>query len=200
MIDSGPFAGLAGGYGLILADPPWSFLTRSDKGKRKSPERHYDCMSIDDIKQLPVADLAGRDCVLALWSTAPHMDQALDVMKAWGFTYKTMGGWAKRSKRDTAWAFGTGYRYRNRMEPWLLGTRGSPGQLSRSITNLIVAPVREHSRKPDQMRQDLQAAFPGPYVELFSRSGGDPNWAVWGNEVGKFSPPVSQTHHCDKAA
>ena len=83
-------------YGVIYADPPWTFQTHSDKGKGRSAEAHYDCMSLADIKALPVADMAAQDCVLLLWVTDPHLRNAFDVIEAWGFAYKTVGFyWAK---------------------------------------------------------------------------------------------------------
>ena len=89
----------AGEYRLIYADPPWTFATYSRKGKGRSAEAHYDCMSLADIKALPVADWAAPDCVLLLWVTDPLLDKAMDVIRAWGFTYKTVGFcWAKLNK------------------------------------------------------------------------------------------------------
>jgi MT-A70 len=95
-----PFAGLAPrGFKVIIADPPWNFRAYSDKGLKKAPQQHYGCMDLDAIKVLPVAELAHPDgCALALWATAPMLPQAFAAMKAWGFTYKTMGAWAKQSR------------------------------------------------------------------------------------------------------
>ena len=93
----------AGEYRLIYADPPWSFATYSRKGKGRSAEAHYDCMSLADIKALPVAEWAAPDCVLLLWATDPLLDKAMDVIRAWGFTYKTVGFcWAKLNKSAPA--------------------------------------------------------------------------------------------------
>ena len=103
-----------------------------------------------------------------------------------GLTYKTAGSWAKQSKTGTKWAFGTGYCYRSAAEFFLLGTRGKPAQQVRNVRNLIVAPVREHSRKPDQMRRDLEALWPGPRCELFAREAAE-RWDAWGNEATKFN-------------
>lgn len=182
-----PFAGLSlGGYRAILADPPWTWKAYSPRGLRKSPQRHYETMTLADIKALPVADLAAPDCALTMWCTAPMLPVAVDVMAAWGFTFKSAGAWAKRSSTGAKWAFGTGYCYRSAAEFWLLGTRGHPKAQSRSVRNLIVAPVREHSRKPDQMRRDVEALWQGPYVELFAREAA-PGWDAYGNEVDRFS-------------
>ena len=147
-----PFAGLPlHSAGVVLADPAWSFVTYSPKGWRKSAHAHYPCMDLAEIRAMPVADLAGPDSVLVLWSTQVHLLHAIAVLEAWGFTFKTMGAWAKQSSSGRCWQFGTGYLLRSSAEFFLIGTRGRPPQLSRSSRNLIVAPVREHSRKPDAM-------------------------------------------------
>ncbi len=178
---------LGNGYSVILADPPWRFATFSEKGKeKKSAENHYTCMALKEIKELPVSALANKDCVLALWVTAPFLEKGFEVLNAWGFKFKTIGVWAKRSKKDASWAFGTGFIYRNAAEFWLIGTRGNPKPKSRSVRNLIVAPIREHSRKPDEMKQNIEALWDGPYLELFARER-SPNWDVWGNETDKFT-------------
>ena len=175
-----------GHYSVISADPPWSFKPYSRKNLEKMPDAHYVCMDLDWIKSLPVASLAAPDCALILWATAPLLDKAFDVMTAWGFEYKSAGAWAKQSKTGKKLAFGTGYLYRSAAEFWLLGTRGKPKSKSKSIRNLILSPVREHSRKPDQMREMIEAQFDGPYLELFSREAA-PNWDAFGNQVEKFT-------------
>jgi len=138
--------------GTIAADPPWTFATWSQAGQGKSASQHYSTMSLEAIKDLPVADLAAPDCLLLLWATQAQIDQALDVMRRWGFTFKSVGTWAKQSRSGANWAFGTGYWLRSAAEFFLIGTRGRPKSQSRSERNLIVAPVREHSRKPDRLR------------------------------------------------
>lgn len=173
-------------YAVILADPAWTFRTYSDKGLKKSPQAHYRCMPLDQIKALPVADLAAPDSVCIMWGTAPMLPEAIETMKAWSFTYKTAGAWHKRSSTGNKDAFGPGYIFRSATEFYLVGTRGKPVQKSRSIRNLIVAPVREHSRKPDEMRRNIEALWDGPYLELFSREAA-PGWDSWGDEAGRFS-------------
>jgi N6-adenosine-specific RNA methylase IME4 len=121
-----------------------------------------------------------------MWATAPMLDKAFETMACWGFKFKTAGAWAKQSSTGQKWAFGTGYCYRSAAEFWLLGSLGKPRARSRSVRNLIVAPVREHSRKPEQMRADIERLFPGPYIELFAREAA-PGWASWGNEIAKFN-------------
>lgn len=155
--------------GVVLADPPWSFITYSPKGWRKSAHAHYPCMDLDEILALPVTGLAAPDSVLVLWSTQVHVLHAFAVLDGWGFVFKTLAAWAKQSKSGQRWQFGTGYLLRSAAEFFLIGTRGRPRQLSRSSRNLIVAPVREHSRKPDEIYELIEATWPGPYVELFAR-------------------------------
>ena len=186
-------------YGAILADPPWAYAMRSDKGYEKSPEAHYQTMPLDEIKALPVLELAGPDCLLFLWSTWPHLDQALQVMQAWGFTYVTGGAWIKRTK-NWKLAFGTGYVQRSASEPYLIGKINRPELKSKSERNVIDAPrkfpgmadkieaVREaHSRKPSEMRQMIERLLPRAYkAELFAREAWEGH-DVWGNEADKFN-------------
>lgn len=172
-------------FGAILADPPWYFRNYSAKGEAKNPVSHYQCMSTADIVALPVHQLAGPDCALFMWATAPMLPDAVALMSAWGFAFKSAGAWAKQSSTGKSWAFGTGYCFRSAAEFYLLGTIGKPKVRSRSIRNLIVAPVREHSRKPDSLHRDVEALYAGPYAELFAR---EPRkgWEAWGNEKDKF--------------
>ena len=171
-------------YRTIMADPPWTFVNRSPRGMVKNAAQHYACMSTDAIATLPVGHLAAPDSLLMLWATAPTLPDAMRVMAAWGFTFKTAGAWAKRTKTDRRWQFGTGYVLRSAAEFFLVGTIGAPRINSLSERNLIVAPVREHSRKPDTARQMVERLTDGPRCELFARESA-PGWDAWGNEVGK---------------
>ncbi len=185
-----------GGYGAILADPPWRFANFSTKGEKKNPVAHYGCETVEDLQIFPVNRLAAPHCALFLWATFPMLPGALAVMNAWGFTYKSGGAWAKRSSTGKKWQFGTGYIFRSAAELLLVGTRGKPKVLNHSTRNLIatdapledliVAPVREHSRKPDDTYALVQALYAGPYVELFARSTRE-GWTAWGDEVGSFA-------------
>lgn len=172
--------------GCIIADPPWRFENYSAKGEAKNPSAHYACMSTDEIAALPVSHLAGPDCAMLMWATAPMLPDAIELMRAWGFTFKSAGAWAKQSSTGNKWAFGTGYCFRSAAEFFLLGTIGEPKVRSRSVRNLIVAPVREHSRKPEDQYEMAEALFDGPFIELFARSR-RPGWLSWGNELEKFN-------------
>jgi len=178
---------------VIYADPPWTFATYSAKGKGRSAEAHYDCLDLDAIKALPVADWAAPDCALLLWATDPLLPRALEVIEAWGFAYKTVGFyWVKLNRSADARAFserdfftGLGFWSRANPEPCLLATRGRPKRLAADVAKLIVAPRREHSRKPDAAYERIERLLPGPYLELFARTT-RPGWDSWGAEAGLF--------------
>ena len=181
-------------FSVIYADPPWTFRTWSNKGKGRSAENHYSCLSLKDIQDLPVADIAADDCALFLWATDPLLPQALDLMQKWGFTYKTIAFvWAKLNKNApaTLWTAsdfftGMGYWSRANSELCLLGTKGKPQRQSASVRRLVVAPRREHSRKPDEVADRIVTLMGDvPRVELFARTR-RPGWSVWGNETRKF--------------
>ena len=184
MITNGPFEGLIGGYSLICADPPWSFKNFSSKGHAKGAHAQYSCMGLNEIKALPVADLAAKDCILFLWATSPMLPQAFEVLDAWGFRYGSMGAWHKKTKNNKT-AFGTGYLLRSACEPWLIGVRGKPKN-SRSHRNIIEGEAREHSRKPEEAYAWCESYVEGSRCELFSRAR-RPNWDVWGDDTDRFS-------------
>ena len=171
-------------YDLIFADPPWRFKLYSAKGEKKSAQAHYRCMSLDDIKALPVGHLARSDAVLVLWATAPMLPDGLDTMRAWGFRYVSMGFWHKKTINGCT-AFGTGYRLRSAGEPFLLGVIGNP-KTSRSHRNLIEGLARSHSQKPDSAYEWGETYMPGARrADLFSRQS-RPGWEAFGDQVEKF--------------
>lgn len=185
----------AGPFSCILADPPWHHASRSAKGQtRRSPSHHYPTMSLAQICAMPVRDVAGKNCHLFLWTTWPHLPQALQVMKAWGFTYSSAFlTWVKLnpSKGDVIWFdmsdfhVGMGYTSRKNTEILLLGRRGAPKRLSKSVRELMIAARREHSRKPDETHARIEAYCEGPRLELFARES-RAGWATWGNQSTKF--------------
>lgn len=173
-------------YGVIYADPPWLYQNWSDKGSGRGAVQHYPCMKLKDIMALPVGDIADKDCALLMWVTDPFLEVGFDVLKKWGFTYKTVGFyWAKQTKH-LKWHIGNGYYTRANPEVCLLATKGKPQRGARDVRRLVVEPTREHSRKPDRIRWDIMRLFPqGPYMELFARSPA-PGWDAWGNQTEKF--------------
>ena len=170
-------------YGVIYADPPWSFKTYSEKGKDRSPEQHYPVLSIADIIRLPVDRIAKDNAVLLMWVVDPLLDQAFKVIDAWGFKYKTVGfTWAKSNKTKPGFFTGLGYWTRGNPEMCLLATKGKPKRLSKSVPQLVIDQRREHSKKPDIMYKHIENLLEGPYIELFARQKVS-GWDAWGNEV-----------------
>ena len=198
-------------HGAILIDPPWRFETWSAAGRgrcpdapvirneqrQNRPERHYKTMTLQEITDLPVRSLAAPDCVLFLWVVDPMIPRALQLGAHWGFTYKTVGFyWAKTRRNEGAnnkrphvkarpFPMGTGYWTRANPEVCLLFTRGKPKRKSAGVEKLIVSPRREHSRKPDEIYSRIQALVGGPYLEMFARQQW-PGWSSWGDETTKF--------------
>ncbi len=176
----------AGCYRVILADPPWRFVTWSAKGKGRSPEAWYDCLDLEAIVRLPVGQWAAADAVLFLWVTDPLLERAFEVIRAWGFTYKTVGfHWVKLNPSGRGFHVGLGYWTRANSELCLLATRGAPRRSARDVERLVVAPRREHSRKPEAVQERIERLLPGPYLELFARAR-RPGWDAWGLEVGRL--------------
>ena len=170
-------------YGVIYAAPPWSFTTYSEKGKDRSPEKHYPVLSIADIIRLPVDRIAKDNAVLLMWVVDPLLDQAFKVIDAWGFKYKTVGfTWAKSNKTKPGFFTGLGYWTRGNPEMCLLATKGKPKRLSKSVPQLVIDQRREHSKKPDIMYKHIENLLEGPYIELFARQKVS-GWDAWGNEV-----------------
>lgn len=172
-------------FSVIMCDPPWAFENYSEKGEGRSAKAHYDCMPTSEIAALPIGHLASGDAWLWLWATWPMLRDAQAVMEAWGFRYVTGGPWLKRGRSGKV-AFGTGYIFRECNEPFLIGKIGNPPVCSRSVRNLIEAPRRQHSRKPDEAYTVCEQLFgPARRADIFSRET-RPGWSSWGREAGKF--------------
>lgn len=208
---SDPFADLPKGhFGAILADPPWAFQTwwSGRSNKLPSPKRKfsypsratapaYEVMREDDLNALPVEALAAENCVLFMWSCWPVLQWSLRTMEAWGFTYKTCGfcwmkahaGQIELFQDDIEAHMTLGYWTRSNSEFCLLGTRGKPKRLSADVRQGIIAPKREHSRKPDGIHERVERLVAGPYLELFARQK-RPGWTVWGNQTDKFAEAI----------
>lgn len=205
----------AGGAKVILNDPPWLFEHWSAKGQGKAPQKHYDCLTIEEICQLPISALAADDSAMFVWFTWPMMMEWPRVVKSWGFEYAGLAWeWIKYNPATKKYAFGGGYGTRKNLEPCLLLTRGNPQlrqpivsdmlgeavipQGVRSVRDFIEAmpmdairaPRRFHSQKPDEQYDRIETMFDGPYVELFSRSNRK-NWTAFGNQLGFLDPPTA---------
>lgn len=168
-------------YGAILCDPPWAFKTFSNTHTtpHRCAEDHYKTMTHADLLALPVSDWAAKDCALFMWVVDSHLPDALELAAKWGFAYKTIGFWWDKGK------IGMGYWTRKQSEPCLMFTRGKPARHSKAVRQVIREPRREHSRKPDETHERIQALVGGPYLEMFARER-RPGWDVWGNETAKF--------------
>jgi len=170
-------------YKAILADPPWRFEARSEKGEDRNASQHYPVMSTDDIRRLAVGSLGDEDSILFLWATWPMIEDAFEIIKAWGYKYKTVGFvWVKTNKQALGLFTGLGYWTRSNTEPCLLATKGSPKRKAKDVHQVILAPVSEHSKKPAEQYLRIERLVDGPYLELFARNK-RPGWHVWGNQV-----------------
>ena len=184
-------------FKTILADPPWQFQNRTGK---VAPEHkrlnRYPTMKLEEIKALPVAEVADENSHLYLWVPNALLIEGLSVMEAWGFQYKTNIVWEKIRNDGGPAGRGVGFYFRNVTELLLFGVRGShmrtlaPG---RSQVNLIRSKKREHSRKPDEMIELIEKCSPGPYLELFAR-GQREGWTLWGNQANILYEPDWPTY------
>ena len=171
-------------YDLLYADPPWAFRVWSQKGAGRAAENHYPTMKLKDICALPVTEIAAKDSALFLWATCPTLPEAFEVIKAWGFEYKTVAFvWVKRNRKSPGYFMGLGYWTRANAEICLLATKGKPRRISANIRQVIDAPIRRHSEKPTEARTRIvELMGDRPRIELFARDRAE-GWDAWGNEV-----------------
>ena len=170
-----PTASIVGEYDVIYADPPWRY--DFSETTSRDIENQYPTMAIDDIKAMKVP--SASNAVLLLWATAPKLREALDVMSAWGFEYKTCAVWDKVK-------IGMGYWFRGQHEMLLIGTKGqySPPPPELRISSVYTEARREHSAKPKHYYDMIETMFPGrSYLELFARQRNNDKWEVWGNQI-----------------
>jgi N6-adenosine-specific RNA methylase IME4 len=170
-----------GKYQIIYADPPWNY---ADQGCQGTMANHYSGMKIEDICNLPVGGVADDDCVLFLWATYPMLPEALKVIEAWGFTYKSIAfQWIKLNKKNGKPFYGLGRWTRGNTEPCLLATKGKPKRISAGVFQLIQQPLTRHSEKPQEARDKIIKLMGDlPRIELFARQKTE-GWDAWGNEV-----------------
>lgn len=184
-------------FGAILADPPWEYKVYSGLGKSRSAESNYKpespdkaTQSIDELKAMPIANLAADDCALFLWSVMPELPGAIEVMNAWGFKYKTVAfAWVKTTENSKlinldgdGLHWGMGYWTRANVELCLFGTKGAPKRRAMDVHQVIVSQVGEHSRKPQAAHERIERLLSGPYLELYARRP-MAGWTAWGNEI-----------------
>ena len=188
-----------GPFGCIYADPPWQTINYSSKGlPQRGKGQHYETMDLEALKALPVGEVAARDCALLMWIIDSHIDQGFALARAWGFEFKSRAfTWRKVKKTipeeeyedDTATAMGMGRWTRKESELCFIFTRGRPKRLSGGVREIINAPRREHSRKPDETYDRIESLVGGPYLEMFARTQ-HPGWSAWGNQTDKFNSTV----------
>lgn len=185
--------------GTVLVDPPWQFTNRTGK---MAPEHkrlnRYATLSLDDIKQIPVSVACADQAHLYLWVPNALLREGLDVMEEWGFTYKTNIVWHKIRKDGGPDGRGVGFYFRNTTELVLFGVRGNLRTLQpgRTQVNILKTRKREHSRKPDELYEIIEACSPGPFLELFARGKHSRKWKVWGDQTSEYEPtwPTYKNH------
>ncbi len=187
-----------GRFGTILVDPPWQFNNRTGK---VAPEHRrlsrYATLSLKEVLELPVQDLTSDQCHLYLWVPNALLAEGLQVMKQWGFTYKTNIVWFKIRRDGGPDGRGVGFYFRNVTELVLFGVKGGVRTLKpgRTQTNIIATRKREHSRKPEELYDIIERCSPGPYLELFARQRHE-GWIAWGDEADcGLNPPPSATRN-----
>jgi N6-adenosine-specific RNA methylase IME4 len=184
-------------FGTILADPPWQFQNKTGK---VAPEHRrlsrYNTLTLDEIKSLPVAKAAADVAHLYLWVPNALLPEGLAVMQAWGFSYKSNLVWHKVRKDGGSDGRGVGFYFRNVTELILFGVRGKNARTlapGRRQVNLMATRKREHSRKPDEQYELIEACSAGPFLEMFAR-GARKGWAVWGNQADDTYAPTWKTY------
>ena len=180
-------------FAVIYADAAWKHdaAYNSERARMRGPERHYDGMTLDAIKALPIAQLAAKDCALFFWGVRALMQEAHEVIKAWGFEIKTVAfTWVKTTKHAEVITlsgdglhWGMGSVTRSNTEVVLLATRGNPQRMAKDVHEVVIAPVGEHSEKPEEVRRRIERLYLGPYIELFARRDDIEGWVTWGDEI-----------------
>ena len=170
-------------YQIIYADPPWSYKDKARAGQRGASFK-YPTQEKEWLQKLPVPTIADTNCVLFMWVTMPMLPEGLELIKAWGFDYKTVAfTWVKRNKIQDSWFFGMGNWTRSNAELCLLGKKGNIKRIYAGISSIIDSSIQEHSKKPDIVRNKIIALMGDlPRIELFARRRTE-GWDAWGNEI-----------------
>ena len=175
-------------YKIIYADPPWTYRVWSkETGLKRSAQSHYRTMNKEELQKMKdvIQKISDKDSVLLMWVTSPCLEEGLELIKEWGYTYKTIAfSWVKQNKKSDSLFWGMGYYTRANVELCLLATKGKSLQRnSRAVHQVIMSKIREHSRKPDEARDKIVELFGDiSRIELFARQKVD-GWDCWGNEV-----------------
>lgn len=171
-------------YQIIYADPPWQYKVYSKKGQGRTAESHYSTMNIDDICKLPIKELADEDCVLFLWMTFPTLKEGFRLIEEWGFKFKTVAFvWIKQNKKTPSLFWGLGFWTRANAEICIIATKGNPKRKSAKVHQVIISPIEEHSKKPNEARERIVELMGDiPRIELFARQKCE-GWDSWGNEI-----------------
>jgi N6-adenosine-specific RNA methylase IME4 len=180
-----------GKYGTILMDPPWRFANRTGKvGPEHKRLHRYQTLSFEEIAGLPIPGLSLPKSHLYLWCPNALLLEALNIMKSWGFTYKTNIVWYKVRKDGGPDGRGVGFYFRNVTELLLFGVKGHLRTLApgRRQVNIVMTRKQEHSHKPDEIYPIIEACSPAPYLELFARERVK-GWTQWGDQVDSYEPP-----------
>lgn len=171
-------------YDIIYADPPWTYKDKALSGSRGACCK-YNVMTIEDISKIPVKEITNKDSVLFMWVTMPKLNECFDVIKQWGFDYKTCAFvWIKENKKSESLFWGMGRWTRANAEICLIATKGKPKRNSAKVHSVIISKIREHSRKPDETRDRIVELLGGDKtrIELFARQEVE-GWDCWGDEV-----------------
>ena len=172
-------------YSIIYADPPWGY---QNKATRAAATKHYNTMTTAELNDMKIGrgggGIAADDCVLFMWATFPMLKEAIELIEAWGFTYKTIAfNWIKQNKKSPGLFWGLGNWTRSNSEVCLLATKGKPKRASAAVHSVVVAPIQKHSQKPEEVRDRIVELMGDlPRIELFARTTA-PGWDAWGNEV-----------------
>jgi len=173
-------------YQIIYADPPWKYNSRANHKTRFRGGAcgHYPLMTMEQIKALPIPEIADTNCALFMWCTFPYLDIQIQLFKHWGIKYRTGGfTWIKTNPKNGKPFFGVGYYTKSNAEVCLLGIKGKMKPISNRVSSVIISPRREHSQKPDEARERIVQLFGDlPRIELFARTKTD-GWDCVGNEV-----------------
>jgi len=171
-------------YNIIYADPCWKYRLKGNVPPNREVTNHYNVLSTEELCKLDVSSLAEKNCYLFMWVILPKLDEFMDLVRAWGFEYKTVAFvWIKKNRKSNSNFFGLGSYTRANAEICIVATKGKLKRLDKGVSQILESPIREHSRKPDEVRKLILRLYGDlPRIELFAREKKD-GFDVWGNEI-----------------